>query len=133
MSIDSANIELSWFERMPKVELHLHLEGAIPLHVLWELLQKYGGDPEIASKADLACRFVYRDFSHFLETWTWMNGLLRQYEDFEHVAAEVAKDLARQNIRYAEVFYSPGDFLGAGLQPQRITEAIRAGLRRVPN
>lgn len=33
--------EMSWFERVPKVELHLHLEGAIPHDALWELVQKY--------------------------------------------------------------------------------------------
>jgi len=30
---------------IPKVELHLHLEGAIPYDALWQLVQKYGGDP----------------------------------------------------------------------------------------
>jgi len=37
----------SWYERVPKVELHLHMEGAIPYDVLWELVRKYGGDPQI--------------------------------------------------------------------------------------
>jgi len=35
----------TWYERVPKVELHLHLEGAIPLEALWELVQKYGTGP----------------------------------------------------------------------------------------
>jgi adenosine deaminase len=132
MTTVSAEADLCWFEQLPKVELHLHLEGAIPHHVLWELLQKYGGDPAVATPEDLARKFVYRDFPHFLEMWHWKNRLLRQYEDFEFLAAEVAQDLARQNIRYAEVFYSPPDFLDAGLAPQRLTESIRAGLRRAP-
>jgi adenosine deaminase len=62
-----------------------------------------------------------------------MIGLLRQYEDFEFVATEVARDLARQNIRYVEAFYSAADFLPSGLEPQRLTEAIRKGLKRVPD
>jgi adenosine deaminase len=123
---------LAWLERLPKVELHLHLEGAIPLLVLWELLQKDGGDAEVPTCEALVAKFAYRDFPHFLEMWTWKNGLLREYDDFTFVAAAVARDLARQNIRYAEVFYSPADFQGAGLQVQRLTEAIRDGLRRVP-
>jgi adenosine deaminase len=65
--------------------------------------------------------------------WKWKNGLLREYEDFTFVAAAVARDLARQNIRYAEVFYSPADFRSAGLEVQRLTEAIRDGLREVPD
>src|SRR5262245_58738518 len=125
-------IERRWLERLPKVELHLHLEGAIPHEVLWEVMRKYGGDPSVPTREDLARKFVYRDFPHFLDTWTWMNGILREYEDFELVSAAVAGDLARQNVRYAEVFYSPGDFLPAGLEPQRLTEAIRRSLRREP-
>jgi adenosine deaminase len=132
MAAPSDSMTRDWCERLPKVELHLHLEGAIPHHVLWQLLQKYGGDPAIPTPEHLARRFVYRDFPHFIETWTWMIGLLREYDDFELIAEHVAQDLARQNIRYAEVFYSPPDFLPAGLQPQRLTEAIRRGLNRVP-
>jgi adenosine deaminase len=128
-----AETDLAWFERLPKVELHLHLEGAIPHQILWELLQKYGGDLAIPTREDLVHKFRYRDFPHFLETWTWMTGLLREYEDFTLLAEAVGKDLARQNIRYAEVFYSPADFRGTGLEVQRLTEAIRAGLRRVPD
>ncbi len=125
--------DLEWLECVPKVELHVHLEGAIPLEALWELLEKYGGDPEIPTPEALANRFRYRDFPHFIETWTWKNRLLRNYEDFEFLSTEVARDLARQNIRYAEVFYSPPDFLPTGLELQRLTEAIRNGLKRVPD
>jgi adenosine deaminase len=121
-----------WFDLLPKVELHVHLEGAIPHDAAWELLQKYGGDPAVPTREHLAGRFAYRDFSHFLETWNWTTGLLREYADFEFVAGEVARDLARQNVRYAEVFYSPPDFLPAGLEPQRLTEAVRTGFGRVP-
>jgi adenosine deaminase len=128
----TAEIALGWFEQLPKVELHVHLEGAIPHEVLWELLQKYGGDATVPTRDALARKFVYRDFPHFLETWTWKNGLLRAYEDFTFLSEQVARDLARQNIRYAEVFYSPADFLPAGLELQRLTEAIRDGLNEVP-
>jgi adenosine deaminase len=132
MNESSSETGLGWFEQLPKVELHVHLEGAIPHEVLWALLQKYGGDPEVPTREALGKRFAYRDFPHFLDTWTWKNGLLRSYEDFEFLSAQVARDLAHQNIRYAEVFYSPPDFLSAGLEPQRLTEAIRDGLNQVP-
>ena len=121
-----------WFEDLPKLELHLHLEGAIPLNALWELMQKYGGAPGIPNPAALEQRLVYRDLSHFLETWSWKNEFLREYEDFTFLADAVARSLLRQNIRYVEAFYSPADSAHHGLGTQRITEAIREGLRRVP-
>ncbi len=122
----------SWYERVPKVELHLHLEGAIPYEVLWELVQKYGGDPQVPDRAALLRKFAYKDFPHFIETWIWMVQFLREYDDFTFFTEAVARDLASQNIRYAEVFYSPPDFMRRGLQLQRLTEAIRTGLDRVP-
>ncbi|MEZ0397304.1 MAG: adenosine deaminase [Anaerolineales bacterium] len=121
-----------WYARLPKVELHVHLEGAIPFSALWELICKYGGDASVPDQEALRRRFVFRNFPHFIETWVWKNGFLRAYEDFTFIAEATARHLAAQNIRYAEVFYSPPDFARHGLTPQGLTEAIRAGLRRVP-
>jgi adenosine deaminase len=123
---------MSWFERIPKVELHLHLEGAIPHDALWALIQKYGGDPSVPDLPALQRRFAYRDFPHFIEIWRWKNRFLREYEDFAWIAEAVAGDLARQQIRYAEAFFSPIDFQAANLAVGRLAEAIRAGLDRVP-
>jgi len=123
---------LTWFQRVPKVELHLHLEGAIPHGTLWELVQKYGGDPSVPDMAALERKFQYRDFPHFIETWLWKQEFLREYEDLTLIAEAVAHDLARQNIRYVEAFFSPADLAHLGLQTQRLTEAIRAGLARIP-
>jgi len=116
----------------PKVELHLHLEGAIPLPTLWELIQKYGGDSEAPSMEALIDRLHYRDFPHFIDTWWWMTGFVRERDDFEHIATAVAEDLARQGIIYAEASFSPSDFTRHGIQPQEIAVAIRRGLSKVP-
>jgi adenosine deaminase len=126
------NSSLTWFDRIPKVELHLHLEGAIPLDALWELIQKYGGEPSVPNRQALKNKFQYRDFSHFIQTWIWKNQFLREYEDLTLIAEAVAGDLARQNIRYAETFFTPSDFFHYGLETQKITAAIRAGLTKVP-
>jgi adenosine deaminase len=119
------------FDLVPKVELHLHLEGAIPYDVLWELVRKYGGDPSVKNLEALKDKFVFRDFPHFIETWIWKNRFIREYEDFTLFAEAVARDLAAQNIRYAEVFYTPSDFRRISLETQKITEVIRSGLDRV--
>jgi adenosine deaminase len=125
-------MKMDWFEKVPKVELHVHLEGAIPYKALWQLVQKYGGDPELSDLPALKRRFVYRDFPHFCETWMWKNKYIREYEDFTFIAEAVARDLFDQNIRYVEAFYSPPDFARIGLELQPITQAIRKGLDRVP-
>ena len=98
------------FDTLPKIENHLHLEGAIPLEALWELIQKYGGDKSVIDYKQLKKKFLYRDFNHFIETWHWKNQFIREVEDFIFLTESVANDLAKQNIKYAEIFISPSLF-----------------------
>ena len=115
------------FDLAPKVELHLHLEGAIPLPALWELVKTYG-DPDVRTLPDLASRFVYRDFADFIETWWWMTGFVRTGGDFTAAARAVALALVEQNIIYAEASISPTDFARHGLSVGDIATAVRSGL-----
>ncbi|MGD1007091.1 MAG: adenosine deaminase [Ignavibacteriaceae bacterium] len=115
---------------MPKAEIHLHLEGAFTFDFLFSLIQKYGGDSEIDSIEDLRKKFVFKDFSHFIRTWLWKNKFYREPEDFEESAYQTIKNLALQNVIYAEVFFSPWDFISNGSKIEEITEATISGIRR---
>ena len=125
------NLSNSWYNSIPKVELHLHLEGAIPFDALWTLIQKYGGDSSVQNIKALKEKFKFRDFSHFLENWTWKNTFIREYEDFTFICEEIAISLKKQNIKYVEAFFTPIDFESVGLKTQKIAEAIRRGLSKV--
>ena len=124
---------MTWYDRLPKVELHVHLEGAIPHAAMFALIQKYGGDPyPVPDVTALVKRFEYKDSPQFIAAWSWKNQFLREYEDFTHIAELTACDMAEQGIRYAEVFFSPSLFTRRGLTVQELTRAVRAGLSRVP-
>ena len=129
-AIDSRG-RVIWFEAIPKVELHLHLEGAIPLKAFWELVRKYGGDPSVPNLAALRQKFEFADFPQFIRTWSWKSGFLREYEDFTHISEAVARTLVNQNIRHVEASISPSDFSDRGLKTQRLIEAVRTGLSKV--
>jgi adenosine deaminase len=122
-----------FIRNLPKVELHIHLEGAIPVKALWSLVVKYGGNKNINSLEDLHDKFKYKDFSHFIETWVWKNQFLREYEDFTFIAKEVAGDLKEQNIKYVEMFYTPADHFSKNIELQKLTEAIRIGFNYYSN
>lgn len=124
---------MRWVDRIPKVELHVHLEGSIPLDALWQLIQQYGGDAQVPSLDAIVERFTYRDFPHFIETWVWKNRFIRTPADFTFIAEAVARDWAAQHIHYVEAHYSPTDFARHGISIGDITTAIRRGLDRVPD
>jgi adenosine deaminase len=111
------------FKSIPKIENHIHLEGAIPYKTLWQLIQKYGGDKEVTNLNQLKEKFKYRDFNHFIEMWVWKNQFIKEYEDFKIISDAVIKDLINQNVKYAEIFISPSLFKKK-LEIQKIVEAI---------
>ncbi len=90
----------NFIQKMPKTELHVHLEGAIPLETLHQIIQKY--DINISLET-LKQKFQYKDFSHFLEMWVWKNSLLREYEDNGPKLIEKLKKSAKLIAWYLEL------------------------------
>ena len=119
------------FQKIPKIENHLHLEGAIPLDILWQLINKYGGDKSVSNFNQLKDRFIYKDFTQFIQTWIWKNQFIREYDDFTLITDSVIKDLIEQNIKYAEIFISPSLFKNI-LEIQRIVETIWNSIKKNP-
>jgi adenosine deaminase len=118
-----------FLERMPKVELHVHLEGAIPRPALDELARKYGDPPfrDLLDGTKSFPRSHKRSFADFVGVWLKIGRLLREYEDYTFIARALADEFKRQNILYAEVLFSPARDSTAHLQPERVAEAVAMG------
>jgi len=117
---------------IPKVELHLHLEGAIPLNTLFGFIQRRGNNKSIRNLEDLKKQLVYSNFTQFLKIWLWKNSFITEYEDFEELSYQVLKGLSQQNVKYVEAFYSPRDFTfrNKKLSACGITESLIKGKKR---
>jgi len=114
---------------IPKVELHLHLEGAIPLETLFGLIQRGGNNRSIKNLEDLKRRLTYSNFTQFIKVWLWKNSFINQYKDFEEIVYRVLQSLSQQNVKYVEAFYSPRDFTfkNQKLSACGITESLIKG------
>jgi len=117
---------------IPKVELHLHLEGAVPLETLFGFIQNRGNNKLIKNLEDLKKRLVYSNFTQFIKVWLWKNSFITEYEDFEELSYQVLKSLSQQNVKYVEAFYSPRDFTlrNRKLSACGITESLIEGKKR---
>jgi aminodeoxyfutalosine deaminase len=87
--------------RMPKVELHVHLEGAMRPAVLLELARRNGVDLPARDEAGLKRWFRFRDFDHFVEVYLACSRALRRPEDFALLAADFLTEQAMQNVVYS--------------------------------
>ena len=118
---------------LPKVELHLHLEGTIsPAHAV-ALARRHDLDPAVALPLEQG-RYPrrYRGFEHFLETFLAVSALVRTPEDLHGVAAALAADRRHQGIAYSEVTFTAATHVRAGMDPAAMWEALRTGLATVP-
>jgi len=113
--------------RMPKIELHLHLEGAFTLEFLLAQIQAIDPHQAPGSLAELQQRFILRDFDHFIETWIWKNRFFRSAQDFERSVYQTLASLSRQNVVHVEAFFSPWDFAASGAAAPEIIKATIAG------
>jgi len=119
-----------FIRKMPKVEIHLHLEGAIPHDTLLGQIRRKGTEPSITTVDDLKEKLIYTDFPSFIDLWIWKNTFIKDEEDFEDIAYSMLRDLSRQNVKYVEAFYAPGDYSRHGLSTEGITECVIAGKER---
>ena len=96
----------SYIAAMPKVELHVHLEGAIRPETLLELARRNHVPLPADTIAGLHKWYSFTDFPHFVEIYVAISACLRTPDDIELIAREFLAGQAAQNIRYSEVTYT---------------------------
>ncbi|MCK6630223.1 MAG: adenosine deaminase [Anaerolineae bacterium] len=97
----------TFIQAMPKVELHVHLEGSIQPETLLKLAQRHGVDLPAKTVEGLRTWYTFTDFPHFIEVYLAVSSCLRTPDDIELIAREFLAGQAAQNIRYSEVTYTP--------------------------
>lgn len=111
----------------PKAELHLHLEGAIQPSTLLILAPRHGIDLPVSTVEGLSRWFVYQDFEHFrtvIRTWS---SCLTTSDEYELVVHELGRELAWQNVRYAEVAFGPTNPYFRGIPQQVYMDGLNRG------
>jgi adenosine deaminase/aminodeoxyfutalosine deaminase len=106
-----------FFLRMPKAELHLHLEGSVEPETLYEL------DPSIPL-AEHRSLYSYGDFDAFLKAFGQVGKRLRCAHDYGLITHRLLERLAAQNVQYAEIIIAAGVVLWKGQEFDPIFNAI---------
>ncbi len=96
-------------KKLPKVELHLHLEGAAPPSFIRGLAKEKNLDISRIFTPDGT--YKYRDFLHFLEVYEAACSALQTPDDFGRLVTAVLEESAANGVIYTEAFISP-DFCG---------------------
>ena len=114
---------------LPKAELHVHHVGSASPRIVALLAERHP-DPRVPrDPAALADYFTFRDFAHFIEVYLSVVDLVRTPEDVRLLTYEVAADMAKQNIRYAELTVTPYSSTSRGIPDVAFMEAIEDARR----
>ena len=117
-----------FIRRLPKAELHLHLEGTILPATLVELSARHDARPLTLGEAEALYRFD--DFTSFIESFKAVTRRLIDPEDYELAAWRMLEHLAEQGVVHAEVYISVGViYMWRNFDP-RCLEPIFAALER---
>ena len=114
----------AFIDRLPKVELHLHLVGSASAPTVLELARRHPDGAVPQSAAELAACYEFRDFPHFAEVYAVVSSLVREPADVAELVLGAARDLAGQNVRYAELTVTPYTFTACGMAAADLTEAL---------
>jgi aminodeoxyfutalosine deaminase len=114
--------------QMPKVELHVHLEGSIRPTTLLQLAEHNGFELPAQDVEGLQDFYRFRDFAHFIEVYVTITRCMQTQDDYRLIAYEFGADCARQNVRYAEATFSIfTNVTYARLPWQAIVDGLNAG------
>jgi aminodeoxyfutalosine deaminase len=125
-------MRLSAFIReIPKVELHVHLEGSIRPSTLLILADRNSVPLPADNLEELQEFYRFTDFDHFIRVYFTISGCLKTVADYSLIAYEFGADMARQNIRYAEVTFTPHtNVANTGLSFEQILAGLNDGRAR---
>jgi len=119
--------------RLPKTDLHVHLDGSLRLESLVELARerKVALPSETPEGLEaLVFRPRYVNLAEYLEGFRYTVGVLQDAEALERAACELAEDCQADGVRYVEVRFAPQLHVRPGFEVPDVVRAVDRGLRR---
>jgi adenosine deaminase len=126
-------LPLSFFEKLPKTDLHVHLDGSLRLSTILELADRQKVDlpahDEDGLRRAMHCGENTGSLVEYLKAFDVTLRVMQTEDALTRIAYELAEDAARENVRYMEVRYAPLLHTRRGLRLTTVVEAVLSGLR----
>lgn len=117
-----------FLRQMPKVELHVHLEGSMRPRVLLELARRNGVALPADDEEGLRRWFRFRDLEHFVQVYLTCSRALRTPEDFQLLALDFLDMQAAQSVLYTEAHFTISTHLANGGNGGEILAALEEAM-----
>lgn len=119
--------------KIPKTDLHLHLDGSIRLATIAELGKREGIKmPSYTAEGlnELVFKDNYQNLEEYLTTFGYSCAVMQKPEYIERISYELAQDTQAEGVRYIEVRFAPQQHINQYMDMQCVLESVNNGLKR---
>ncbi|MEI6667524.1 MAG: adenosine deaminase family protein [Acidobacteriota bacterium] len=119
--------------RLPKTDLHVHLDGSLRLPTLIELAREGGVELPSYTEAGLretVFRSRYANLGEYLEGFRYTVAALQSRDALERAACELCEDCQAEGVRYVEIRFAPQLHVRQEFEFSEVVRAVDAGIRR---
>src|SRR5271170_2444943 len=126
-------ISTEFLRRIPKTDLHLHLDGSLRIPTLIELAKRHRVKLPSHTEEGLR-RLVFKDkyanLPYYLKGFAYTCAVMQSAESLERIAFELAEDNLAEGVRYIEVRFAPQLHVNDRLNMEEVVSAVCRGLER---
>lgn len=116
-------------DRLPKAELHLHIEGSLEPELLFALAARNGIEIPFANVEAVRAAYDFSNLQDFLDIYYQGMGVLQTEQDFFDLTWAYLQRAAADNVRHVEIFFDPQGHTGRGVAFETVLDGIERGLR----
>ncbi|MEQ9813968.1 MAG: adenosine deaminase, partial [Azospirillaceae bacterium] len=113
---------------LPKVELHMHIEGSLEPAMMLALARRNGVDLPYATEQEVAAAYDFGELQDFLNLYYQGMSVLRTEADFRDLTAAYLTRVAAENVRHVEIFFDPQGHTGRGIAFDTVLDGIHGAL-----
>lgn len=114
----------------PKIELHVHLEGAVSPELLFAAAARNGFALPVQTPQELLEFMRFRDFEHFIQSWFATTPALQTERDYRELVVDYARRAQSHGAVYLEGIFSPTDKVSAGIAMETVFAGFTDGVQQ---
>ncbi|MEZ4647779.1 MAG: adenosine deaminase [Candidatus Eisenbacteria bacterium] len=116
-----------FIRRLPKAELHLHIEGSLEPELMFELAGRNRIDLPYRSTEEVREAYDFRDLQSFLDVYYQAMNVLRTERDFADLMTAYLDRAAEDGVKHAEIFFDPQAHTARGISLGAVIDGLTAG------
>ncbi len=116
--------------RLPKAELHLHIEGSLEPEMMFALARRNGASLPYASVEEVRAAYNFSDLQSFLDLYYAGAAVLQTEQDFHDLTMAYVRRALADNVRHAELFFDPQTHTERGVPMATVFAGIAGALRQ---